>query len=128
MVPNTGGGGGVEVVLTPPHSVIGLDIYDIQSSVSGTTTVTLRAADDELIAQFDLDQVFGNHQGDWVFFGVVSETPIAKFQLLIANGDFITIEDLVVGDPEPTVPALTPIGMAILGTVLGLAGIRRLRA
>ena len=86
------GGGGLEVVFTPPVSAVGLFLGDVQFHGS---TLTLLNADGQTLASLDLLDQLGPSALQWKFLGVVStDGDIARIRLAFASNDYVAVDDL----------------------------------
>ena len=86
------GGGGLEVVFTPPVSAVGLFLGDVQFPGS---TLTVLNADGQTLASLDLVDQLGPSALQWKFLGVVStDGDIARIRLAFASNDYVAVDDL----------------------------------
>ena len=86
------GGGGLEVVFTPPVSAVGLFLGDVQFPGS---TLTVLNADGQTLASLDLVDQLGPSALQWKFLGVVStDGDIARIRLAFASNGYVAVDDL----------------------------------
>jgi hypothetical protein len=87
-------GGGFEAIFTPPVSGVGLQVGDLQDLSFGNTLFEIFDASNTSLASFNLFTELGNGATKFLFFGVTSNTPIAKLQVSVGARDFVNFDDL----------------------------------
>ena len=90
----SGEGGGFEAIFTPPVSGVGLQVGDLQDLSFGDTLFEIFDASNTSLASFNLFNELGNGATIFLFFGVTSNTPIAKLQVSVGARDFVNFDDL----------------------------------
>ena len=124
-VPAFQGGGGFLMRFSPRATAVGLWIGDLET-VSGTTTLTLLDADEQIIDSFTLVAHLGDAPCEWKFFGVTSDELIHAVSISISPFDYVLFDDLYF-EPPPPVPALSLIAGVVLAGLLGGTAARMIR-
>ncbi len=100
-----------------PVTAFGADFF----SIGGSREVSVQGSFDAGLESFDLRALFGADGGvDQGFFGIVSATPFSSITLValgsIDSNDAFTVDDVVIGLPEPAgtgVLALAAVGLIV---------------
>lgn len=85
------GGGGFEAVFPSPVRAVGVFFCDVEFLGN---TFTVRDTVGSSLGTFDIFAELGAHPLHSIFFGVISDTPIAKLQVNIAGNDFVLFDNL----------------------------------
>jgi len=100
-VPTTGGGGGFEADFSSGFYGVGLWVGDLQGPFYGDTIFDVLDAHGASLGSFNLFDQLGDGSFKFLFFGVVSDTPIATLQVSIGARDYVTFDDLRLSNPVP---------------------------
>lgn len=122
-VPHTQGGGGFELQLDQPASAVAMFLGDVEFPGS-----TLAAFDSngQSLGTIDIQGILGHSPAEWKFLGLVSTgAEIAQLQVSYAGNDYITVDNLRVGDAVP-VPEPASVALLVVAAC-SLATLRRLR-
>jgi hypothetical protein len=120
-VPHTHGGGGFELRLDVPVSAVGMLFGDVEFPGS---TIAAFDSNGQSLGSIDIQGLLGHSPYEWKFLGLHSTgVGIAQLQISYAGNDFITVDNLRVGNivPEPASVAL------LLAAASSLASRRRQR-
>jgi hypothetical protein len=92
-VPFDTGGGGLEVVFSPPVSAVGMFLGDVELFGS---TLTVLNANGQTLTSLDLSaQLDSSSDLQWKFLGVVStNSDITRIRLAFASTDYVVVDDL----------------------------------
>lgn len=94
--------GGFGAIFTPPVSGVGLQVGDLQDLSFGNTLFEIFDAGNTSLASFNLFNELGNGATIFLFFGVTSNTPIAKLQVSVGAHDHVNFDNLrfSIANPE----------------------------
>jgi hypothetical protein len=91
------GGGGFETIFSPAVGAVGLFIGDLQDHSFGTTTFEVFNAAGISLGSFDVFNEIGGGLLKFLFFGVISNEPIAKLQVDIGDRDYVLFDNFEFG-------------------------------
>jgi hypothetical protein len=100
-VPTTAGGGGFEADFSPNVSAVGLWVGDLQGPDFGNSLFEVLDAHGASLGSFNLFDQVGDGSFKYLFFGVVSDTPIAALRVSVGALDYVTFDDLRFSNPVP---------------------------
>lgn len=95
----SGGGGGFLVRwTTSPTRAVGFTLWDLQLLLP--SRASLYDIYGMPIRTYTIQDVSGTATLGFVFFGVLSPTPIAKIKIQFGQNDFVVFDDLLFGEPK----------------------------
>jgi hypothetical protein len=119
-VPHSQGGGGFELRLDQPLSAVGMYFGDVEFAGS---TIAAFDSNGQSLGSIDIQGRIGHSPAQWKFLGLRSTgAAIAQLQVSYAGSDYITVDNLRVGN---TIPEPASVALLLAGALLSITHHRR---